>query len=150
MCLGPDRSDWYRPKIVKARVVVVGLVILSAACSHPAKRSSGSSTTVPQVIVAAVSPREMCKHALGAGVALNVRVASVEEVRAVRIGPGYRPAKNAFPRAAPTDRAAWCWTGRPGSYTLIAVGPTGTTKRVEGLHGAAFDSTPAPGPAPVP
>lgn len=78
-----------------------------------------------------------CRSAFGARL-VNSAVGTVGEVRGVRIGPGYSPpqARNAFPGAASSQAAAWCWVliGKsaevPGDnhYQSWAIGPHG--KRV--------------------
>ncbi|HUI49872.1 MAG TPA: hypothetical protein VL119_14340 [Acidimicrobiia bacterium] len=136
-------------------------LVAAAACTHGASHASPparSASTVPAAAAlgtagaagAATGALQMCRRALGARTVLNAKLASVQEVRSLQVGPGGYPAPKAFPNAAPTGPAAWCWTGRPSDYVLFAVGSGGTKTRVEGLHGAVFTSPPAAGPAPIP
>jgi hypothetical protein len=100
---------------------------------------------------ATADPGRMCATALGSTkTVLNAMAASVQDVRELVVGPGRAVAPHAFATARGTDRAAWCWTGRPTNYTLFAVGPDGSAVRIEGLGGPTFISTPPPGPAPIP
>jgi len=73
----------------------------------------------------------LCHSALGDAVLTEIAT-TVGQARATRYGPPtYRPVPpNAFPGAASTDKAAWCWTAtthaghvQAGSYTCFLVGP---------------------------
>jgi hypothetical protein len=46
---------------------------------------------------------------------------TVGEVRDVRIGIAPPQATHAFPTAARSDQAAWCWTGANHQFTAYAV-----------------------------
>jgi hypothetical protein len=72
----------------------------------------------------------LCHSALGDAVLTEIAT-TVGQARATGYGPPtYRPVPHAFPGAASTDRAAWCWTAttrggrvQAGSYTCFLVGP---------------------------
>jgi len=109
------------------------------------------AATTPDDRATATGAGRMCAAALGSTkTVLNAVAASVQDVRELVVGAGRAVAPHAFATAQGTDRAAWCWTGRPTDYTLFAVGPDGSAVRVEGLGGPTFVSTPPPGPAPIP
>lgn len=72
----------------------------------------------------------LCRSALGDAVLSEIPT-TVGEARATRYGPPtYHPVPNAFPNAASTDKAAWCWVAttqngrvKADSYTCFLVGP---------------------------
>ncbi len=95
------------------------LLLLRAEHGH-------SNPTTP---AAAGAVHSLCRSALGDAVLAEIAT-TVGEARATRYGPAYSPAANAFPAAASTDKAAWCWiaatvAGRAqaGNYTCYLVGP---------------------------
>jgi hypothetical protein len=136
------------PDSVDLRLPAFYSVVAGPPTSATGDDSRGVSPTQPG---ATADPGRICETALGATkTVLNAMATSVQDVRQLAVGPGPPVAPHAFATAQGTDRAAWCWTGVPTNYTLFAVGPDGSTVRVEGLGGPTFTSTPAPGPAPIP
>ncbi len=129
----------------RAVALVLGAVaVVAFGASLAATEASAPTRPVPSVLHPTAS--DLCHAALGSR-ALNAKLTTVQAVRAVRIGPGLAPALHAFPATPLSQVAAWCWTGRPGSYSLYAVAGSRKLVRVEGV---AFDKVPSPGPAPIP
>jgi hypothetical protein len=73
----------------------------------------------------------------------NAQAASVGEVRGLTYGPRVTPLVKAFPKAAPTAFAAWCWARKDlDSYIAYVAGPEGTRVVVGEANGIA---PPSPG-----
>ncbi len=92
---------------------------------------AGSSTAAP------TAAQTMCEDALGTGTVLSSGpVTTVGELRSLTVGLGYRPAKNAFPGAADSAPAAYCWT-RSGSdlYDSYGVSDTGASVKLASIGG---------------
>jgi len=121
---GPASHRWRAPVGIGLAVLLLALVP-TFLVSHARHDHSGIAAPA-----ASGTGDSLCHAALGDAV-LSEITTTVGEARATRYGPPtYRPAPNAFPQAASTDRAAWCWVattsaGRveAGSYTCYLVGP---------------------------
>ena len=121
---------------------------LMALCLGACGGSSRASN--PRVIgTPASEAARLCGSAFP-GHALNSVIGTIEEVRSLKVGPGYSPAPNAFAHLPQSQEIAWCWTGAPGHYVLYAVASGQKPVRVEALLGPNASQTPEPGPAPIP
>lgn len=96
-------------------------------------------------VAAGATSTSLCRSALGDAVLTEIAT-TVGQARATQYGPTYHPVPHAFPGAASTDRAAWCWTaatqaGRvvAGSYTCFLVGPDSSKIEI-----VTFDRTSVP------
>ncbi len=120
-------------------VAVLLLVAGSALLVNHARHGHSASVAV------AGADTGLCRSALGKA-ALTEIATTVGEARATRYGPGYRPVPaNAFPAAASTDRAAWCWTAATaaGDYTCFLVGPDASKIEIATIgHGTVPDRAP--------
>src|SRR5262245_8502890 len=124
----------YRLGAMRVIAVIIAVVLFTTACSrssHRAAQHPTASSTAPS----AVDAGELCRTALRGRTVLNSLGTNVGEVRAVRVGPGGRPGAGAFTTSGESEPAAWCWLGKPRSYTLYGVGPHGESVRIEGLAG---------------
>jgi hypothetical protein len=119
----PSRR-WLAPVGIGLAVLLLALVptILVNHARHGHPRPASPAATG--------AANALCRSALGDAVLTEIAT-TVGEARATRYGPPtYRPVPNAFPGAASTDQAAWCWTAtthaghvEAGSYTCFLVGP---------------------------
>jgi hypothetical protein len=130
----------------KAVVLVFGAVAFVALGASLAAVETG--TPVPRPVASVLHPTasQLCRAALGSKV-LNAKLATVGAVRALRIGPDAASAPHAFAPTPGSQVAAWCWTGRPGTYRLYAV--VGSHRAVH-VEGVTWSYTPRPGPASIP
>ncbi len=85
----------------------------------------------------ATDAQQMCERALGVGTVLSSGpVTTVGELRSLTEGPGYRPAKNAFPGVADSSAAAYCWTkGASDLYDSLGVTGNGESVRLASIGG---------------
>jgi hypothetical protein len=130
----------------KAAALVFGAVALVALGGSLAAIESGGPAPRPVPSVLYPTASQLCRAALGSKM-LNAKLTTVGAVRALRIGPDAAPAPHAFAPTPGSQVAAWCWTGKPGTYRLYAV--TGSHSAVH-VEGVTWSSTPRPGPAPIP
>ena len=99
-----------------------------------------------EVVSSRTVASQFCRLAFGSRV-LNSAPGTVGDLRTLVVGPGDRPAPNAFPGRLTGEIIGWCWTGEPGNYVLYAADGGYQPVRVEGI---TVSQTPAPGPAPIP
>ena len=92
---------------------VVASVALAACSSHdgPTPRKTSQAEAI-------------CAGSLGAA-SVSAAETSVGEIRGLTIGPGQRPAKDAFPGVSDSTPGAWCWTGGPTDFVSYGVAATG-------------------------
>jgi hypothetical protein len=137
-CAGePERTDDRRcsvNEVIRWLVRILGVTIVLAV------PSCGATTTSSH------SAKSLCQNVFGTK-ALNWSSGTVNDVRTLAIGPGFRPAPHAFPKAKANETVRWCWTGKPERYDLYAVSTGYKSIRIEGL---GVTQTPSPGPAPIP
>jgi hypothetical protein len=107
-------------RLLGSGLAVLLLAVGSALLVNHARHGHSAS------LAAAGTDTGLCRSALGKA-ALTEIATTVGQARATRYGPpSYRPVpSDAFPGAAGTDRAAWCWTAATtaGDYTCFLVGP---------------------------
>jgi hypothetical protein len=111
-----NRSRWLVPASIGLAVLLLVLVP-TLLVKHQHSRSASRP--------AAGVANSLCRSALGDAVLTEIAT-TVGEARATRYGPPtYQPVANAFPGAADTDEAAWCWIAatRTSGYTCFLVGP---------------------------
>lgn len=115
-----------------AAAVIAGLVVLTGC-------STGSATQ-------AEGPQTWCERALGADKVLTSGPATtVGDLRSVTMGPGYKPAKDAFPGVAGTTPAAFCWTkGSGDQYDSWGVTDDGKSVKLASVGGISGPPTGAP------
>ncbi len=135
-------------------LAVVG-VSLAMGCQHGGLAGARRPET-PTVVTTELVPwnsgdaaAALCSRAFGTG-ALNSAPASVGEVRGWVTGPRTQLGAAAFPGAAPSQFAAWCWTGSAGAYRSYAVGPDGNSLFMGGISGPNITDLPDPGPPRIP
>jgi hypothetical protein len=115
-----------------AVAVVAGLAVLTGC-------STGSATP-------AEGPQAWCERALGADKVLTAGPATaVDDLRSVTMGPGYKPAKDAFPGVAGTAPATFCWTkGSGDQYDSYGVTGDGKSVKLASVGGIPGPPTGAP------
>lgn len=130
-----DRSRWLVPAGIGLAVLLLALV------STLLVKHEHSHSASPPATGAAHS---LCRSALGDAVLTEIAT-TVGEARATRYGPLYYPAPHAFPSAASTDKAAWCWVAatQASGYTCFLVGPDASKIEV-----VTIDRTSVPDRAP--
>lgn len=120
-----------------ALALVLGSALL-AACSAPgpgpsAPPTGGSAGTVPAE--KARTAQQLCDKALGTEVVSSGPLTTVGDLRAMKQGPGFQPAKNAFPELPAATVASFCWTGGNGQYDSFGVTADGQKVPLGGLRG---------------
>ncbi len=79
----------------------------------------------------------MCALALGAGNVVSAGpLTTVGELRAMKQGPGFEPARDAFPGVAASAPAGFCWTkGNGDLYLSFGVTSDGQKVHLAGIAG---------------
>lgn len=117
--------------------VVLGGALL-AACSAPGSGSStptsGGSARTDSAEVAPMA-QQLCAEALGAQVVSSGPLTTVGELRGMKQGPGFQPAKDAFPELPAATLASFCWTGGNGQYDSFGVTVDGQKVSLGGMRG---------------
>jgi len=132
--------------------LVCGAVLL-AACTSPGTTALGpASVTVGSASVqtteSVTRAQQLCETALGAqNVVSSGPVTTVGELRAMKQGPGFQPAKGAFPELPDSAAASYCWTGSRGKYDSFGVTDDGQQVWLGGMEGV---STIPSGPPVIP
>jgi hypothetical protein len=104
-----------------------------------------SATGAPAAQRSRDAAETACRRALGSAV-VSAAATTVGDVRALSLGPAPAPEARAFPGAADSSPAAWCWTAAAGSesaspgatgstYTAWAVGPSGAAIKLVSIAG---------------
>ncbi len=122
--------------------LVCGAALL-AACSAPgstaavsAPTAAGSTSWLPTQ--QATKAQQLCETALGAqNVVSSCPLTTVGELRAMKQGPGFQPAKGAFPELPDSTAASFCWTGTDGKYDSFGVTDDGQQVWLGGIGGVA-------------
>jgi hypothetical protein len=117
----------------------------STASTRPAGGRAGASDPWSPLAPSAAA-LVLCRDALPRRQVVSGAWTTVDNLR----GWGYggpvqqHPLSGAFPSAAPSDQAAWCWTrDAPGTYTAWAVrAPDGARHAMTISQIGATDSTP--------
>lgn len=122
------------------------IALFVASCTVAACGGSAASPASSQATSPATEAAKLCSSAFGSRY-INSALGTVGDVRAITVGPGFQPAKDAFSGVPASQVAAWCWTGTSGDYRLYAVVQGHPPVKVEGM---AVAQAPAPGPAPIP
>ena len=112
--------------------LVLGGALL-AACSSSLTTSAGSARTDS----AGITPtaQQLCERALGAQVVSSGPLTTVGELRGMKQGPGFQPAKDAFPELPAVTIASFCWTGGKGTYDSFGVTLDGQKVSLGGMRG---------------
>ena len=127
--------------LLVATVVVAGCSnAMPPPSASKADRARSSQTDAAQT---------MCENALGAGKVVSAGpMTTVGDLRSMRQGPGFQPAKDAFPGSAKDDAAAFCWTkGAADLYDSFGVTADGQRVKLVSVGGM---TTPPSGPPVVP
>lgn len=112
--------------------LVLGGVLL-AACSSSTPTSGGTGRM--DSVGATPTAQQLCKRALGDQVVSSGPLTTVGELRGMTQGPGFRPAKDAFPELQAVTIASFCWTGGKGKYDSFGVTLDGQKVSLGGLRG---------------
>ena len=104
---------------------MVGAVSLTMAVSVTGCRSSPDPAG------------QLCMRALGSAVVSAGPVTTLGEVRQLTEGPGYQPAKSAFPELPASTVAAWCWTRNAALFDSFAALPGGKKVKLASIGGTA-------------
>jgi len=138
---------------MKATTTSLALVLgtaLLAACSSGGSGSWTPSTGGTGIVSAPVRPvaQQLCEKALGAQNVVSFGpLTTVGELRGMKQGPGFEPARGAFPELPDTAVASFCWTGGSGKYDSFGVTQDGQQIWLGGMDGVT--SVPS-GPPVVP
>lgn len=103
--------------------LVLGISLL-AACSSAGSVSSSPTTSSTGNVPASDGPaaQQLCEKPLGAQNVVSFGpLTTVGELRGMKQGPGFEPAKGAFPELPDSAVASFCWTGGNGKYDSFGV-----------------------------
>ena len=131
-----------------ASLTLLAAALVVAACSNATPPSSVSEADRAGSAVTDVA-QTMCDKALGAGKVVSAGpMTTLGDLRSMRQGPGFQPAKDAFPGSAADDAAAFCWTkGDADLYDSFGVTTDGQRVKLVSVGGM---TAPTSGPPVVP
>jgi hypothetical protein len=124
-------------------VAVVALVVL-AGCLHGSRSTHTPTSWDGEGTM--LSAEYLCRHDVP-GHLVSFEVTTVADFRKTTIGTIGPSQLHRFPKLLPSTAAAWCWTGRPGAYSVYEVASDGEVQPVvsdmngvapENAHGAPF------------
>jgi len=127
--------------------IVVVLAVVAAGCtrghSDRAYREQLPTTTAWNGVGTMLNAGYIC-HTYAPETTVDAITTTVQAFRDLRVGPGIQH-PHAFPKYPGTAAAAWCWTGKPGAYSVYEVVPDGTAVKIaSGMSKPFHDNNGAP------